>query len=159
MIVYHGSYCLVDNPHVSFSRDALDFGKGFYVTGIEKQAINWTSKFTRRGKKGYLNIYTLPIEKIKQDYKVKEFLSYDIEWLDFILECRSGSDIYLNYNMIIGGIADDRVYNTIELYKDQLIGKDEALKRLQYYKPNHQICIINQEIINRYLKYEESREV
>ncbi len=50
MIVYHGSYCLVDDPHVSFSRDALDFGKGFYVTGIEEQAINWTSKFMRRGK-------------------------------------------------------------------------------------------------------------
>ncbi|MCY6371761.1 DUF3990 domain-containing protein [Clostridium ganghwense] len=159
MIVYHGSYCLVDNPHVSFSREALDFGKGFYVTGIEEQAINWTNRFKRRGKKGYLNIYTLPIEEIKQIYKVKEFLSYDLEWLDFILDCRAGSNLYLNYDMIIGGIADDRVYNTIELYKDQLIGKDEALKRLQYYKPNHQICIINQEIINRYLKYEESREV
>lgn len=55
MIVYHGSYCLVDNPHVSFSRDALDFGKEFYVTGIKEQAINWTSKFKRRGKKEYLN--------------------------------------------------------------------------------------------------------
>ncbi|MBF8982333.1 DUF3990 domain-containing protein [Lutibacter sp. B2] len=159
MIVYHGSYCLVDNPHVSFSRDALDFGKGFYVTGIEEQAINWTSKFKRRGKKGYLNIYTLPIERIKEDYKVKEFSTYNIEWLDFILECREESNIYLEYDMIIGGIADDRVYNTIELYKDQLIGKDEALRRLQYYKPNHQICISNQEIINRYLKYEESKEV
>lgn len=61
--------------------------------------------------------------------------------------------------MIVGGIADDRVYNTIELYKEQLIGKDEVLKRLQYYKPNHQICIINQDIINRYLKFEKSREV
>jgi len=61
--------------------------------------------------------------------------------------------------MIIGGIADDRVYNTIELYKDNLIGKDEALKKLQYYKPNHQICIINQEIIDKYLKYKEYREV
>lgn len=159
MIVYHGSYCLVDNPHISFSRDALDFGKGFYVTGIEDQAVNWTSKFKRRGKKGYLNIYMLLLEDIKENYKVKEFLSYDIEWLDFILECREGSNIYLNYDMIIGGIADDRVYNTIELYKDDLIGKDEALKRLQYYKPNHQICIINQEIIDKYLKYKEYREV
>ncbi|AKN29949.1 sortase [Clostridium carboxidivorans P7] len=159
MIVYHGSYCLVDNPHISFSRDALDFGKGFYVTGIEEQAVNWTSKFKRRGKKGYLNIYMLLLEDIKENYKVKEFLSYDIEWLDFILECREGSNIYLNYDMIIGGIADDRVYNTIELYKDDLIGKDEALKRLQYYKPNHQICIINQEIIDKYLKYKEYREV
>lgn len=50
MIVYHGSYCLVANPHISFSRDALDFGKGFYVTGIEEQAVSWTSKFKRRGK-------------------------------------------------------------------------------------------------------------
>jgi hypothetical protein len=88
MIVYHGSYCLVDNPHVSFSRDALDFGKGFYITRIEEQAIIWTSKFKRRGKKGYLNIYELPIERVKQVYKVKEFLSYSIEWLDFILDCK-----------------------------------------------------------------------
>lgn len=159
MIVYHGSYCKVDNPNVSFSRDALDFGKGFYVTRIEEQAINWTNKFKRRGKIGYLNIYELPIQKIKQGYKVKEFLSYSIEWLDFILECREGSEIYLSYDMIIGGIADDRVYNTIELYKDNLINKGEALKRLQYYKPNHQICIVNQEIMNKYLKYEEYKEV
>lgn len=159
MIVYHGSYCLVDNPHISFSRDALDFGKGFYVTAIEEQAVNWTSKFKRRGKKGCLNMYMLSVEDIKGNYKVKEFLSYDIEWLDFILECREGSNIYLSYDMIIGGIADDRVYNTIELYKDDLIGKDEALKRLQFYKPNHQICIINQEIIDKYLKYKEYREV
>lgn len=159
MRVYHGSYCIVDAPHISFSRDDLDFGKGFYVTGIEEQAINWTSKFKRRRKKGYLNIYSLPTEIIKQDYKVKEFLKYNIDWLDFILECREGSNIYLKYDMVIGGVADDRVYNTIELYKDKLIGKDEALKRLQYYKPNHQICIINQEIINRYLKFENSREV
>ncbi|WP_428865675.1 DUF3990 domain-containing protein [Clostridium sediminicola] len=60
---------------------------------------------------------------------------------------------------MIGGIADDRVYNTIELYKDSLIDKGEALKRLQYYKPDHQICIVNQEIINKYLKYKEYKEV
>lgn len=159
MIVYHGSYCIVDNPLVSFSRDALDFGKGFYITKIEEQAINWTNKFKRRGKKGYLNIYKLDIDKVKEIYKVKEFLSYDLEWLDFILGCRAGSNIYLEYDIVIGGIADDRVYNTIELYQDQLIKKDEALKRLQYYKPNQQICIINQEVIDKYLKYEKSKEV
>ncbi|WP_423230527.1 DUF3990 domain-containing protein [Clostridium sporogenes] len=92
-------------------------------------------------------------------YNVKEFLRYDLEWLDFILGCRGESNIYLKYDMVIGGIADDRVYNTIELYKDNLIEKDEALKRLQYYKPNQQTCIINQEIIDKYLKYKESKEV
>lgn len=159
MKVYHGSYLIVDNPHISFSRDALDFGKGFYVTRIKEQAINWTNKFKRRGKKGYLNIYELDIEKVKEKYKVKEFFSYDLEWLDFILECRAESNMYLKYDMVVGGIADDRVYNTIELYQDKLIEKDEALKRLKYYKPNQQMCIINQEIIDKYLSYEESKEV
>jgi len=159
LIVYHGSYCLVDNPQVSFSRDDLDFGKGFYITEIEQQAINWTNKFKRRGKSGFLNSYNLDIDKVKEVYKVKEFLNYDIEWLDFILDCRSGGSIYLEYDIIMGGIADDRVYNTIQLYQDHLIEKDEAIKRLKYYKPNKQICIVNQEIINIYLKYETSKEV
>lgn len=79
--------------------------------------------------------------------------------MNFILKCREESNIYLQYDMVIGGIADDRVYNTIELYKDNLIEKGEALKRLQYYKPNQQICIINQSIIDGHLKYEKSKEV
>lgn len=153
MIVYHGSYCKVDNPNISFSREALDFGKGFYTTSIKQQAISWTDRFKRRGKDGYLNIYDLEIEEAKEKYKVKVFESYNIEWLDFILQCRDGSSIYLEYDMIIGGIADDRVYNTIELYQEKLINKEEALKRLKYYKPNEQICIVNQEIINKHLNF------
>lgn len=159
MILYHGSYCLVDKPHISFSREDLDFGKGFYVTAIEEQAINWTKRFKVRGHIAYLNIYSLCLEDINRNYKVKEFLSYDMEWLDFILDCRNGCKDYLGYDVIIGGIADDRVYNTIELYQDDLINKEEALKRLKFYKPNHQMCILNQEIIDKYLKYEGSKEV
>ena len=159
MIVYHGSYCIVDKPDIKFSREALDFGKGFYVTNITIQAQNWTKKFKLRGQKAYINIYELPKDHIKESYKVKEFLYYDNEWLDFILECRSGASIYNSYDMIIGGIADDRVYNTMELYEDNLISKEEALKRLKYYKPNNQICIVNQDIIDKVLKYIESKEV
>lgn len=159
MIVYHGSYCIVDKPNIKFSRDALDFGKGFYVTNIKEQAINWTNRFKLKGQKAYLNIYELPIEKIKIEYKVKEFEYYDNEWLDFILECRNGSSIFTNYDVLIGGIADDRVYNTMELYEDRLISKEEALKRLKFYKPNNQICIVNQNVIDTHLRYIESKEV
>ena len=60
---------------------------------------------------------------------------------------------------MIGGIADDRVYNTMELYVDNLISKEEALKRLKYYKPNNQICIVNQDIIDLHLKFVEAEEV
>lgn len=159
MIVYHGSYCEVKYPNIEFSRDALDFGKGFYVTNIKEQAINWASKFKLRGKKSYINIYNLDLGEIKNEYKIKEYLTYSEDWLDFILECRNGSKIYLENDVIIGGIADDRVYNTLELFEDNLINKEEALKRLRYYKPNNQICIVNQEIIDKYLSYKECKVV
>ncbi|MGL4741381.1 MAG: DUF3990 domain-containing protein [Sarcina sp.] len=40
MKVYHGSYCSVDKPSVLFSRDALDFGKGFYKLNNQICIVN-----------------------------------------------------------------------------------------------------------------------
>ncbi|KPI48656.1 sortase [Clostridioides difficile] len=159
MIVYHGSYCVVKTPNIIFSRDSLDFGKGFYLTSIKTQALNWTERFKKRGKKAYLNSYSLDIDELKKICNVKIFDSYNLEWLDFILECRNMSYVYMKYDVIIGGIADDKIYNTIELYQDNLIEKDEALKRLKYYKPNEQICITNQNVIDKYLKFRCEEEV
>lgn len=39
MVVYHASYTIVEHPDVPFSRDSLDFGKGFYLTTIREQAV------------------------------------------------------------------------------------------------------------------------
>lgn len=154
MELYHGSYCEIKNPNISYSRDSLDFGRGFYLTDIKKQAIEWVDRFIRRGKLGCINIYTINLDELNTIYKIKKFYSYDMEWLDFILDCRNGSKRYLDYDVIIGGIADDKVYNTIELYEFELITKDEALNRLKYHKPNNQICITNQEILDIYLKFD-----
>ena len=38
MIVFHGSTDVVKNPDVNHSYRLLDFGKGFYITTVEKQA-------------------------------------------------------------------------------------------------------------------------
>lgn len=153
MELYHGSYCEIRNPDISYSRDSLDFGRGFYLTDIKRQAIEWVDRFIRRGKFWCINIYNINLDELNTIYKIKKFDSYDMEWLDFILDCRNGSKRYLNYDVIIGGIADDKVYNTIELYEFELITKDEALNRLKYHKPNNQICITNQEILDIYLKF------
>lgn len=39
-----------------------------------------------------------------------------------------------------GGVANDKVFNTIELFFDGLIDKSEAIKRLRYEKPNLQMA-------------------
>lgn len=159
MIVYHGSYCKIKFPDISFSRNGLDFGRGFYTTRIKQQAIDWTYKFFKKGESCYLNSYDLKINEIKEKYKIKVFLKYDEEWLDFITDCRAGSFDCFKYDIIIGSIADDKVYNTLALYQHKLITKSEALKRLQYYKPNQQICINRQEVIDEYLIYQGSEKI
>ena len=64
----------------------------------------------------------------------------------------SGNDNSI-YDVIIGGVANDKVFNTIELYFDGLIEKTEALRRLRYEKPNLQYCFRSQYVIESYLRY------
>lgn len=45
MTVYHGSNQIVSIPDISYSKNFLDFGKGFYVTTFQKQAEKWTINF------------------------------------------------------------------------------------------------------------------
>lgn len=71
--------------------------------------------------------------------KTLQFDSYSEEWLDFILNCRSGNDS-TDYDLVAGGVANDKVFNTVELFFDGLIDKAEAIRRLRYEKPNLQIC-------------------
>ena len=44
-----------------------------------------------------------------------------------------------DYDLVVGGVANDKVFNTVELFFDGWIDKAEAIKRLRYEKPNVQI--------------------
>lgn len=158
MIVYHGSYCTIEHPDISYSRDNLDFGKGFYVTDIKSQAESWAKRYAKNNRQAIVNIYQFDMEKIQRDYSVKIFDRHNEEWLDFIISCRSGQNTEL-YDVIIGGIANDRIYDTMELYFNHLIDKKEAIKRLMFYQPNNQLCITNQKIIENHFTFVASEVV
>ena len=94
MILYHGSFIEINKPDLKHSRPNVDFGKGFYTTPIYEQAVKWCSKFKKRGKNGIVTRY----EFDENDYKalkILKFDSYSEEWLDFILNCRSGKTIQI----------------------------------------------------------------
>lgn len=158
MNLYHGSTVIVDKPLVAYGRNNLDFGKGFYTTKMHAQAEKWVQRFITLGKKGIINIYNFDDTDIQKKYRYKKFPEYNEEWLDFVLASRGGSKEYSNYDIIEGGIANDKVFNTIELYFSGLIDKVTALQRLKYEKPNNQICFINQEILDKVLHFESSYE-
>lgn len=88
--------------------------------------------------------------------KVLKFDSYSEKWLDFILNCRKGNDA-TDYDLVIGGVANDKVFNTVELYFDGLIDKNEAIKRLRYEKPNLQMVFCSEKALS-YLKFKGSNK-
>lgn len=145
MILYHGSYLEISKPDLKHSRDNVDFGRGFYMTPIYEQAVKWCGKFRRRGKEGIVSRYLFDEENM-QNLKILQFDSYSEEWLDFILNCRNGKDS-TDYDVVIGGVANDKVFNTVELFFDGLIDKKEALNRLRYEKPNLQVCLRSEKAI------------
>jgi len=57
------------------------------------------------------------------------------------------------YDAVSGGIANDNVFNTVDLYFAGVITKEEALGRLKYETPNHQLCILNGEMLVRHLHF------
>lgn len=114
MILYHGSSLEVVKPDLSHSRANVDFGRGFYVTPLYEQAVKWCGKFKRRGKDGVISCYEYD-ESRENELKILKFESYNEEWLDFILNCRTGKDS-TDYDIVVGGVANDKVFNTVELF-------------------------------------------
>ena len=51
------------------------------------------------------------------------------------------------------------VFKTVDMYFRGLWDKKKVLSELRYYKMNNQICIVNQETLNRLLTYQNSYEV
>ena len=145
MLLYHGSKISVEKPDLAHSRTQLDFGKGFYTTPLKEQAERWCTRFKPRRQSGILSIYEFD-EDVFDALNVRKFEAYDTEWLDFVMQCRRGAD-ESDFDIIIGGIANDKVFNTVELYFDDLIDKGEALKRLKFEKPNVQCCFRTQEAL------------
>lgn len=154
MIVYHGTTMIIQKPDVTYSKKYLDFGKGFYVTTYREQAEKWALRKGLRQEKGaVVNIYEMS-EKMK-GFKVLLFEKENEKWLDFVCACRNGENIYQDYDIIIGSVADDNVFKTVDMYFRGLWTKEKALKELRYYKMNNQICIVSQEALNELLIYKE----
>ncbi|MCL2405466.1 MAG: DUF3990 domain-containing protein [Defluviitaleaceae bacterium] len=152
MKLFHGSYVAIEKPDISFSRDNLDFGRGFNTTPIYEQAAHWTKRFKKRRGVGVISSYEIDMDILQEGVKILTFYEHSDEWLDFIVACRRGMCTE-DFDIVIGGVANDRVFDSIHFYLEGLIDKAKAINRLKYGKPNIQYCFRNQAVINEYLKY------
>ena len=89
-------------------------------------------------------------------------LSFEKEnekWLDFACACRKGEPLNKDYDIVIGNVADDNVFKTVDMYFKGLWSKEKVLEELKYYKMIDQICIVNQQTLSKVLIFKEAYEV
>ncbi len=158
--LYHGTYLSIPKPLAKVGRKNLDFGPGFYLTQIESQARDWATIIaSRKGRetRAIINIYNFDYNNaVENNVKFKIFNEYNIEWLDYVVNCRKGKDVSSIFDVVEGGVANDNVIDTVEDYEKGIITAEQALGQLRYKKVNHQICILNQEVIDKYLSFVDS---
>ena len=130
MTVYHGGYEPVSDPEIRIGRNTKDFGAGFYCTIIKEQAERWARRYNSK----IVSIYDV---RLNSDLKIKDFREMSEEWLDFIVDCRSGKAH--DYDIVIGAMADDQIYNFISDFMDGVITRKQFWVLAQFKYPTHQI--------------------
>ena len=68
---------------------------------------------------------------------IKEFTLMTEEWLDFIIDCRKGKEH--NYDIVIGAMADDQIYNYISALMSHEITREAFWELAKFNHPTHQI--------------------
>jgi len=162
MTLYHGSYAVVRDPDVKYGRREVDFGQGFYLSRLRKQAADWARVVAGRSprRKAILNRYLFDKDAaIAAGFRYKVFAVYDLDWLNYVVDCRKGGRFQRQFDVVEGGVANDNVIDTVEDFENGVITAEQALGQLRFKKVNHQICIHAQKVIDRFLRFKSSQEV
>ncbi len=158
--LFHGSTVEVSAPLVNLGREGVDFGRGFYLTRLEDQASSWARTVAERRKHNtpVLNSYEFDIGTAKEQAgsRYKVFDSYNLEWLEYVIDCRRGGFLQDNFDVVEGGVANDKVIDTVEDYEKGIITAEQALGQLAYKDVNHQIAILSQAVIDNCLTFKRS---
>lgn len=149
MTVYHGSYTAVKKPAIIKGKNTKDFGIGFYCTVIREQAERWAKRYDTPT----INTYTV---RLDTNLNILEFKDMSEEWLDFIINCRHG--VLHDYDIVIGAMANDQIYNFIADYIDGIITREQFWAMARFKYPTHQINFCTPAAL-KCLEYVTSEEI
>ena len=144
MKVYHGSFTRIDEIDLLKCEIGKDFGQGFYVTKIKKQADFWAERRGLYNKtEGIVTEFEFNENAFKY-FKLKtlRFDEYDESWLDFVANNRNTAlpQPTHDFDIVEGPVADDKISTRINFYLAGKISKQQFLEELKWHEDTHQIC-------------------
>ncbi len=149
MEIYHGSYIAIPSPKIVRGEFTKDFGNGFYCTALKRQAVKWSKRYDT----SIVNIYEYePCDELN----VLHFEKMTDEWLDFIVDCRSGKSH--DYDIVIGAMANDQIYNYVADFMNGVLTREQFWVLAKFKYPTHQINFCTPEAL-KCIKYKGCEEV
>lgn len=141
--LYHGSNMEIDTIDLNRCRPDKDFGQGFYLTDIRKQAEFMALRRTRIMGEGMPMVTAYIFDEASLydgSLKVKVFDAPCEEWALFVLANRNASisGFKHDYDVVIGPVADDGVAFQLERYSRKMISLETLVEELTYRSLNSQ---------------------
>lgn len=136
MILYHGSNIAIENIELSKCRPYKDFGKGFYLTDIRRQAERMAARTAKMFHgEPTLTSFEFDLNSAqKQGLKIKIFNSPDEEWARFVMANRDINAVQPNhdYDIVIGPVADDTIARLLRMFIENFISEQQLVKELTF---------------------------
>lgn len=161
-LLYHGSYTEVRKIDLARCKAGLDFGKGFYATADQEQAMRFVPRAVRKAVRlGVVRADFPPEEGAVSVYRyhadpqllVHEFPQADLDWLHFVAANRDQTVFpallrkFETVDIVCGKIADDQTARTLQAYLAGAYGTPgtpqadrEAIRTLLPNRLSDQLC-------------------
>ncbi len=148
--LYHVGFYIIENPILDKGRKNADFGQGFYLSNDLDFVLKW-AKFDN-DHNTYLNEYELDLKNLNIKYFNKDF-----EWFSYIYDNRNNfKDIYNNYDLIIGPISNDIIYDVLGITSSNILTK-ELLYELSKIGISYNQIVIKTDKALKNLKFKNSK--
>ncbi len=142
--LYHGSSVAIEAIDLSKSLVDKDFGKGFYLTDIESQAMAMAQRRVRIMGTGEPVVTVFEFDDTcpqGSELNIKVFPDeVSAEWAEFVNANRNALQTGFThpFDIVIGPVADDGVAYQLERYNEGAIDIETLARELAYRKLNRQ---------------------
>lgn len=150
MLLYHGSNTDIKMIDLAMCRPYKDFGRGFYLTVMEKQAEKMAKRVARiYGGLPVLNVFEVDDSFVKSgNLHIRDFgTETSEEWAKFVMNNRNRkftgfSSLECNfdnkYDVVIGPIANDDMAVLFRQYENGIITFESMVSGMVYKETTNQ---------------------
>ena len=147
MLLYHGSNQEIISIDLNRCKPYKDFGKGFYLTTIEEQAMRMAHRTARIfGGKPVVTSYQFDNKSLDRDeLSILSFKEPTAQWALFVLNNRNRNFVDFSdsnnnhdnkYDIVIGPVANDDIALLFRTFSNGYIDLDALVKGMLYRKLN-----------------------